>query len=58
MIAGTGTAQYRHVDTAKFYWCPVAGTLTAKIPVPLPGREPQPKALMFTVFNFGSYIVS
>ena len=36
MSAGTGT-----VDTAKFYWSPVAGTLTIKIPVPLPGWEPQ-----------------
>ena len=25
----------------KFYWSPVAGTLTTKIPVPLPGWEPQ-----------------
>ena len=36
MSAGTGT-----VDTAKFYWSPIARTLTTKIPVPLPGREPQ-----------------
>ena len=37
-ITGSNVCRW---DRSKFYWSPVAGNLTAKITVPLPGREPQ-----------------